>query len=213
LARCNTGTCGFCGGALVGNRFGAKFCSAPCRLKAGKRRRKIERGQFVSGEVAQCKECGKSFPKFSKKNTYCSQKCVSINAARRSKAPERIKSCIVCSAQFISKPKQITCSHACKRIRLKQTKMLLNYGLSQESLQEIMSRQGGGCAICLRTSPGVRLVVDHDHQCCAGLKSCGRCVRGILCNQCNQALGLFGESVSRIKNAVEYLARAERFRI
>jgi hypothetical protein len=31
--------------------------------------------------------------------------------------------------------------------------------------------------------------VDHNHLCCSGDTSCGKCVRGILCFRCNSVLG------------------------
>src|SRR4029077_2130187 len=36
---------------------------------------------------------------------------------------------------------------------------------------------------------GALLAVDHDHNCCPGAHSCGKCIRGILCGTCNSALG------------------------
>ena len=75
-----------------------------------------------------------------------------------------------------------------------------------------------GCAVCHRDilGAGVRagsgrarsaLVVDHDHACCLGAKSCGRCVRGFLCGGCNAGIGLFGEDAAAIRSAADYLDR------
>jgi hypothetical protein len=47
--------------------------------------------------------------------------------------------------------------------------------------------------------------VDHDHQCCSGPYSCGKCIRGLLCKQHNQALGQFEDNVAIIRAAANYL--------
>lgn len=55
------------------------------------------------------------------------------------------------------------------------------------------------CECCGRL-PGTVLCLDHDHV-------TGK-FRGWLCNQCNRALGLFGDSLADLTRAVQYLARA-----
>jgi hypothetical protein len=43
------------------------------------------------------------------------------------------------------------------------------------------------CFICRSKVPAV--VFDHDHSCCDGNYSCGKCLRGTLCHAHNIALG------------------------
>ena len=62
------------------------------------------------------------------------------------------------------------------------------YGLTPEKLEEIYGSQDGHCLFCSATED---LVVDHDHSCCPGRKSCGVCVRGLLCHAHNMALGFY----------------------
>lgn len=83
------------------------------------------------------------------------------------------------------------------------------YGLSPADFDALLAQQGGRCAICLTGDPGQRgWQVDHDHACCpTTARSCGRCVRGILCFLCNSALGKFGDDPDRLRRAIAYLER------
>lgn len=86
---------------------------------------------------------------------------------------------------------------------------LAKYGITPERYRSILETQGGGCAICGGEDPtGRALAVDHDHSCCPeDGRSCGRCIRGILCSPCNQAVGLLADSLDRIEAAAAYLRR------
>lgn len=79
------------------------------------------------------------------------------------------------------------------------------YSVSVEALTAMLA---AGCGVCGATAG---LHVDHDHRCCppgrGGPKSCGRCVRGVLCNGCNTAAGLTGESPARLRALAAYLER------
>lgn len=81
------------------------------------------------------------------------------------------------------------------------------YGLTREAYDEMKAHQGGGCAICgaPESLRGTRLAVDHDHSCCPGRRSCGACVRGLLCNECNTLLGKAGDDPERLMRAARYL--------
>lgn len=81
------------------------------------------------------------------------------------------------------------------------------YGVGPTWYEETLAKQGGKCAICNTTEPGGtgRFNIDHDHKCCPiKSRSCGKCIRGLLCSRCN--LRLFGlEDSNWITNAFTYL--------
>ena len=84
------------------------------------------------------------------------------------------------------------------------------YGLTAARYDVMLAAQGGGCAVCGTTVPGGRgaFHVDHDHACCPGRKSCGKCIRGLLCARHNTALGLLDDSVENLMSAAAYLLRS-----
>jgi hypothetical protein len=83
--------------------------------------------------------------------------------------------------------------------------LLSKYSITPEQYAELLEAQGGRCAIC-GGEPGERaLAVDHDHSCCPGKGSCGRCVRGLLCHDCNGALGLLRDNPATAMAAATYL--------
>ena len=82
----------------------------------------------------------------------------------------------------------------------------VTYSITPEIYDSVFERQGNGCAICGRVKDFAKhLVVDHDHSCCPGSKSCGQCIRGILCRMCNVSLGHFGDNMEGVLRAVKYL--------
>jgi hypothetical protein len=75
------------------------------------------------------------------------------------------------------------------------------FGLTLEQYDEMLAAQEGGCAICSDPpEEGKTLHIDHDHA--TGL------VRGLLCQRCNHALGLFREDDSLLQEAAAYVADA-----
>ena len=82
------------------------------------------------------------------------------------------------------------------------------YGLTLADYDDMLAAQGGGCAICFgKPDAGKSLAVDHDHNCCATTKTCGKCIRGLLCGRCNRALGNFDRRANLFDRAAQYLDR------
>jgi hypothetical protein len=80
------------------------------------------------------------------------------------------------------------------------------YGLTPDDWTALYNRQCGACGVCRASFPPERklLYVDHDHSCCPGRKSCGQCVRGLLCMSCNIAVS-YHEEADMIDRIMNYL--------
>lgn len=84
-------------------------------------------------------------------------------------------------------------------------KHLLKYahGLTLEQYDELLHAQNSVCAICQTTCNTKKVLsVDHDHNTGA--------IRGLLCNACNQALGLLKDNPDIAFNANIYLRRCKQ---
>lgn len=71
-------------------------------------------------------------------------------------------------------------------------------GITKEQYETIFEIQEGKCAICGNPSKDNQaLAMDHNHE--------TNEFRGLLCKECNRALGLFGDNIKVLQNAVTYL--------
>lgn len=67
------------------------------------------------------------------------------------------------------------------------------FNITPEQYDAMLQMQNGVCAICKLPETArhrgrgavIALAVDHDHRCCSGKTSCGKCIRGLLCDRCN----------------------------
>lgn len=96
----------------------------------------------------------------------------------------------------------VYCKRCDRALRIKR-----NYNISLEQYDEMLADQGGVCAICQGQPKGDwSFHIDHDHACCPNkMESCGQCIRGLLCEDCNRVLGMFNDKVARFEAAIDYL--------
>jgi hypothetical protein len=88
----------------------------------------------------------------------------------------------------------------------KSSHLRIRYGLSIAAYGAMLEAQHGRCASCGdQLHAGTSTQVDHDHECCPGKETCGRCVRGLLCGPCNAALGYIDDSVAKLRSLIVYL--------
>jgi hypothetical protein len=81
-----------------------------------------------------------------------------------------------------------------------QRRRCRKYGISLEDYGRLLTKQRGKCAICRTKNPAGRYgewQIDHDHE-------TGQ-VRGLLCNNCNHAIGLLKEDLEVLAAALAYV--------
>jgi hypothetical protein len=80
------------------------------------------------------------------------------------------------------------------------------YRITVAQYDALLASQHGKCAICKAVNASGRdLAVDHDHACCPGARSCGKCVRSLLCSRCNIGIGQFLDSPELMRAAAAYV--------
>lgn len=96
--------------------------------------------------------------------------------------------------------------HSANRSHIADTWRLRAYNITPQEYEYLLRAQGGVCVICQKVcSTGRPLAVDHDHNCCAGYKSCGKCVRALLCNACNRSIGAMKDDPILLRRAAMYV--------
>jgi len=94
----------------------------------------------------------------------------------------------------------------CKRCREHGalSNRMRRYNLSKERALSLLSKMT--CKICGTIDPGKQgWHIDHDHKCCPAKRSCGKCVRELLCARCNHLIGFANDDAEILKSAIAYL--------
>ncbi len=85
-----------------------------------------------------------------------------------------------------------------KRIR-KNRHLLQRYGITISQYEQMIKDQNNKCSICGKEPTKRQLSVDHDHK-------TGK-IRGLLCNNCNHAIGKFDDDVILMIKAINYILK------
>lgn len=214
LGKVRTNQCRECGKQWEAPAKGQPpaYCSDRCRTEHNKR--------SVPCCVEGCDKQG------SKRDAMCSMHRARLrnNGNLEGTTP---KICAHCGGPWVKSPTQETkrfkyCSDECygaaMKIKEREAKerskeyrrwlqLEKRYKLNRESYEQMYAEQDGKCLICKKRPD--RLFVDHDHSCCPTSQSeqetCGECVRGLLCWNCNAGLGQFQDDPARLSAAIRYL--------
>ena len=112
----------------------------------------------------------------------------------------------VCSKCFKKLPasKFYKCKHYKDGLEVRCTdcdydkKLQKLFGITLTDYNELLTKQNHVCALCGKRPKKKRLSVDHCHK-------TGK-VRGLLCGNCNTAIGLFKDNPIVLEKAIAYLA-------
>lgn len=94
------------------------------------------------------------------------------------------------------------CKKCCQQ-RSRNNEIKRRYGINQSDYEKILKSQDGKCAICEKNNIDSeevrRLSIDHCHE-------TGK-IRGLLCSNCNFAIGLMEDDPVILKRAINYLEK------
>jgi hypothetical protein len=77
--------------------------------------------------------------------------------------------------------------------------------ITEEDYQAHLDVHDGATCVLCQIRPATD--IDHDHNCCPGRFSCGKCVRGVICGNCNKAMGAFKDDPVIVQRVLDYLSQ------
>lgn len=87
------------------------------------------------------------------------------------------------------------------------------YGIGVVDYEAMLVLQDHRCVTCDQPESRVdheNLSVDHDRRCCPGPRSCGKCIRGLLCGRCNRLLGVYETNAELFAQFESYRQQRKR---
>ena len=155
--------------------------------------------QIHDGYAYHCKDCVRNYD----------QKRIDNFRVFPKKEKDGLIHCRYCE-QYLDKSKfwgKLTYCKDCSKT-IGHSNNIKRFGLSVDRCIRSKNKKNGLCAICKNPETNKRrLSVDHDHSCCPGSGSCGKCIRGLLCSNCNTFLGNAKDNIDTLKAAIEYLEK------
>ena len=155
--------------------------------------------------MRECVRCTVSFEPYQWNQRQCYD-CLKQTSRRFKERPKKI--CGECKVEFQPRTiRQTYCTDPCGRRAFERGYVYNTYGIPLEQYDKMLQDQDHRCAICngvgfrMRKETRSTLCVDHCH-------TTGR-VRGMLCHNCNRALGLFQDNTEFLLKAVRYLEGSE----
>lgn len=130
--------------------------------------------------------CGKWMPR---KQTYCARRA---NHDYDCASPESMEHARRRNAEWLRANGRRRYREDPENVRRQRLKhKFIRYGLTPEHFELLLERQGNACGMCRKPFGDQQpIFIDHDHGCCPDEKrSCGKCIRGLLCLYCNTTLG------------------------
>ena len=107
----------------------------------------------------------------------------------------------------------VTAKNTRRTVQLRANHLLRAFGRTIDQYAEKLKAQDWKCAICRSPNPGGyqnrSFHFDHDRSCCPGKKTCGKCIRDLLCSDCNTTLGLVKDNRQVLLAMIEYLKKHE----
>jgi len=134
------------------------------------------------------------------KQHYCKD-CVNSqvpNKMKKMKETATHKQCRICEKMVDKKIMYVTYCKPCEAKRARETTIEKKYGITMSEYDVLFDSQDGLCGVCSKASK-ISLCVDHDHK--TGV------VRGLLCRQCNSAIGQLGDNIEGVASALRYLMK------